>query len=83
MRMPDTMRKAPSTKIAEPIPVEFERVFIELGWERANRIFGKRASQRYFTAAGSDRLRQQRDAYMAERRAAAAQEAKSKVKQHV
>lgn len=64
------MRKALSTKIAEPIPVEFEQVFIELGWERANRIFGKRASQRYFTAVGSDRLRQQRDAYLADRRAA-------------
>ncbi len=76
------MRKSMSTKIAEPIPIEFERVFIELGWERTNRIFGKRASQRYFTAAGSDRLRQQRDAYLAERRAAAAQEAKPGVKQH-
>jgi len=76
------MRKALSTKVAEPIPIEFERVFIELGWERANRIFGKRASQRYFTAVGSDRLRQQRDAYLAERRAAAAQEIKSGGKQH-
>jgi len=76
------MRKALSTKVAEPIPVEFERVFIELGWERANRIFGKRASQRYFTAAGSDRLRQQRDACLAERRAAGAHNIKSGGKQH-
>jgi hypothetical protein len=77
------MRKSVSTKLAEPIPAEFEGVFVQFGWERANRIFGKRASQRYFTAVGSERLRQQRDAYLSERRAAAAQEAKSGVKQHV
>ena len=76
------MRKSVSTKIAEPIPAEFEGVFVQYGWERANRLFGKRASQRYFTAAGSERLRQMRETYKAERRAAAAQEAKSGVKQH-
>jgi len=77
------MRKALSTKIAEPIPVEFERVFVEHGWERTNRIFGKRASQRYFTAVGSERLRRMRDAYLADCRAAAAQDGKSGMRQHV
>jgi hypothetical protein len=59
------MRKSQSTKLAEPIPVEFERVFVEHGWERANRIFGKRATTRYFTALGADRLRADRNAYRA------------------
>lgn len=51
------MRKSVSTKIAEPIPAEFEGVFVQFGWERANRLFGKRATMRYFTALGADRLR--------------------------
>jgi len=58
------MRKALSTKIAEPIPSEFEQVFVALGWERANRIFGKRATQRYFIALGADRLRLNRAQYV-------------------
>lgn len=62
------MRKAQSTKLAEPIPVEFERVFVELGWERANRIFGKRATKRYFTALGADRLRAIRADYLKSRK---------------
>ncbi|KQN02553.1 hypothetical protein ASE82_09460 [Sphingomonas sp. Leaf230] len=62
------MRKSQSTKIAEPIPVEFEQVFIHHGWDRANRIFGKRATTRYYTALGPDRLRAERGAYLAARR---------------
>jgi len=64
------MRKAQSTKIAEPIPVEFEQVFIHHGWDRANRIFGKRATTRYYTASGPDRLRAEREAYLQARRSA-------------
>lgn len=62
------MRKAQSTKIAEPIPVEFEQVFIHHGWDRANRIFGKRATTRYYTALGPDRLRAERGAHLGARR---------------
>jgi hypothetical protein len=58
------MRKAQSTKIAEPIPVEFEQVFVELGWERCDRIFGKRATSRYVRASGADRLRAIRVDYL-------------------
>jgi hypothetical protein len=65
------MRKSQSTKIAEPIPVEFEQVFIHHGWDRANRIFGKRATTRYYTALGADRLRHERSAHLAECKPAA------------
>jgi hypothetical protein len=64
------MRKAQSTKIAEPIPAEFEQVFIHHGWDRANRIFGKRATTRYYTALGPDRLRAERGAYLQASRSA-------------
>jgi len=64
------MRKSQSTKIAEPIPVEFEQVFIHHGWDRANRIFGKRATTRYYTALGADRLRAERSTYLDQRKTA-------------
>jgi len=65
----DVRRKALSTKVAQPVPVEFRQVFVEQGWERVNHLFGKRASVRYFTVLGADRLRAERDAYLGQRKA--------------
>lgn len=51
-----------STKLARPVPPEFEAMFLAGGWPKVNQLYGKRAAQRYFTALGSDRLRAARDA---------------------
>lgn len=66
------MFKAYSTKRVRPVPVEFERNFIELGWCVVNHMYGKRAAQRYFIASGPQRLRKLRDAFTAEQRVTAA-----------
>lgn len=68
--MADGSRKAQSTKVAQPVPVEFRELFVQHGWERVNHLFGKRASSRYFTVLGADRLRAERDAYLSLRRSA-------------
>jgi hypothetical protein len=65
----DVRRRALSTKVAQPVPVEFRQVFVEQGWERVNHLFGKRASVRYFTVLGPDCLRAERNAYLDKRRA--------------
>ena len=67
--MADVRRRALSTKVAQPVPVEFRQVFVEQGWERVNHLFGKRASVRYFTVLGPDCLRAERNAYLNKRRA--------------
>lgn len=67
--MADVRRRALSTKVAQPVPVEFRQVFVEQGWERVNHLFGKRASVRYFTVLGPDCLRAERNAYLDKRRA--------------
>jgi len=64
----DTRRKAHSSKVAQPVPVEFRQLFVQHGWERVNHLFGKRASVRYFTVLGGDRLRAERDAFRAGRK---------------
>jgi hypothetical protein len=66
--VPDTRRKAQSSKAPQPVPVEFRQLFVQHGWSRVNHLFGKRASVRYFTALGADRLRAERDAYRSERK---------------
>lgn len=66
--MPDTRRKAQSSKVAQPVPVEFRQIFVQHGWDRVNHLFGKRASVRYFTVLGADSLRAERDAYLDERK---------------
>lgn len=55
-----------STKLARPVPPEFEGLFVQHGWRRVEHVFGKRASFRYFNALGADRLTQARNAYLAE-----------------
>lgn len=66
--MADTRRKAQSSKVAQPVPVEFRQLFVRHGWERVNHLFGKRASVRYFTVLGGDRLRAERAAYLDQRK---------------
>jgi hypothetical protein len=66
--VPDTRRKAQSSKIAQPVPFEFRQLFVQHGWERVNHLFGKRASVRYFTVLGADSLRAERDAYLDQRK---------------
>jgi hypothetical protein len=66
------MRKAYSTKIVRPVPVEFEQNFVTLGWCVVNHMYGKRAAQRYFIACGPGRLRKLRDAFLAQQRVMAA-----------
>lgn len=66
--MADARRKAQSTKLAQPVPVEFQQIFVQHGWDRVNHLFGKRASVRFFTVLGADRLRDERHAYLSERR---------------
>jgi hypothetical protein len=50
------MLKPYSTKLARPIPPEFEPSFIAGGWAKVNQMFGKRPAVRYFTALGPERL---------------------------
>lgn len=68
--MPDGLLKSQSTKVAQPVPVEFRQIFVQHGWDRVNHLFGKRASSRYFTVLGADRLRAERVAHLHARRSA-------------
>jgi hypothetical protein len=58
------MLKPYSTKRPRPIPVEYEREFINHGHDHCKRMFGKRAAQRYFVALGPARLRAARVALL-------------------
>jgi len=55
-----------STKVIRKPAPEFEQIFIEHGWEKVGRMFGKRCSNRWFIMLGAERLREARDAYLAE-----------------
>ena len=54
-----------STKVIRKPAPEFEQIFIEQGWEKVGRMFGKRCSNRWFILLGAERLRAARDAYVA------------------
>lgn len=56
--------KGLSTKAPQHVPAEFEQVFVQHGWLRANYLFGKRPTTRYFTYLGPDRLRAARAAHL-------------------
>lgn len=64
--------KAYSTRRVRPPPPEFEATFVEQGWSVVNRMYGKRAAQRWFIALGPARLRHLRDAHEAAVKAARA-----------
>ena len=59
------MLKPYSTKAPKPVPVEYERLFVEHGHNRCKCAFGKRAAQRYFVVSGPARLRAARLAFLA------------------
>lgn len=63
-------RRPFSTKVARPIPPEFEPSFIAGGWPKVNQMFGKRASVRWFAALGPGRLRAARDGVAKSRQSA-------------
>jgi len=58
-----------STKLGRPIPPEFEPSFITGGWSLVNQMFGKRASLRFYTVSGPERLRLLRLAAVRKQRA--------------
>ena len=62
------MLKPYSTKQPLPVPVEYDREFVEHGHDHCKKLFGKRAAQRYFTIRGPTRLRAERDAWLAAQR---------------
>jgi len=70
MRMRPVAARMLSTKAPQQVPVEFESVFIEHGWNRANYLFGKRATTRYYMLLGPERLRAARDEYVRAQQAA-------------
>lgn len=55
-----------STKALRPPVQEFEPIFVQHGWAKVNRMFGKRCAQRWFIMLGARRLRDARDAYVSE-----------------
>lgn len=60
-----TQRPRPySTKtFRQPAP-EFERIFIQHGWAKANRMFGKRCANRWYIMLGAERLKAARERYL-------------------
>ena len=61
------MLKPFSTKIARPVPAEFEGEFVRHGHNHCKNLYGKRAAQRYFVASGPEKLRALRDHWLKER----------------
>jgi hypothetical protein len=53
-----------STKTIKPPAPEFEQIFIQHGWTKINRMFGKRCAQRWFIMLGAGRLKAARDAFV-------------------
>lgn len=49
--------KAYSTRTMLSPPPEFVGFFVEHGWSKVNRMYGKRAAQRYYHMLGPDRLK--------------------------
>lgn len=62
--MPRSSLKSLPTSAPQPIPAEFEQLFIQHGWRRAEHVFGTRPAQRYATYLGIDRLRAARERYL-------------------
>lgn len=52
--------------MARPLPPDFERVFVTMGWRGVERTFRSRAevNQRWLNQAGRDRLLAARRAYL-------------------
>lgn len=46
-----------STKLFRPPAEEFEQIFVQHGWAKVNRMFGKRCSVRWYAMLGAERLK--------------------------
>lgn len=54
------MRRAYSTKVVRPVPVEFIANFVRYGQEGCEQMYGKRATARYKRVCGVLRLKRLR-----------------------
>lgn len=53
-----TTRPRPySTKLLRPPAPEFETIFIEHGWAKVSRMYGKRCAVRWYAMLGAERLK--------------------------
>lgn len=62
------MLKPYSTKLARPVPAEFQQHFLEGGWPRVSHMYGKNPAWRYWRALGGQALSRQRDAFVKRQR---------------
>lgn len=46
-----------STKTLRPPAPEFEPTFVQHGWSKVNRMFGKRCAHRWYIMLGGERLK--------------------------
>lgn len=46
-----------STKTFRPPAPEFEDIFVQHGWSKVNRMFGKRCAHRWYIMLGGERLK--------------------------
>lgn len=53
-----------STKTFRPPAPEFESIFVEHGWAKVSRMYGKRCSQRWYIMLGAERLKAARARYV-------------------
>lgn len=49
-----------STKTFRPPAPEFEGIFVQHGWGKVNRMYGKRCANRWFIMLGAERLKAMR-----------------------
>lgn len=66
--MRDRRSRVLPTKALSEVPAEYERVFVEHGWRRAEYLFGVRAAQRYNRVLGAERLHADRQRFLIEQR---------------
>jgi hypothetical protein len=52
-----------STRTMLPPAPEFERFFIEEGWSKVNRLYGKRCANRWYIMLGAGRLKAARERF--------------------
>ena len=53
-----------STKKMRPPAPEFEAMFVQHGWSKVNRMYGKRCAHRWYLALGAERLKAERDRHV-------------------
>lgn len=53
-----------STKTLRPPAPEFEPTFVQHGWSKVNRMFGKRCAHRWYIMLGAERLKAARARFL-------------------